>query len=856
MSSLSYFYCPDGNVYRSFRAIEAAFPTIDLEYNLIRQQEDTIIKEALSSTQKPVANRAGAPPPPPLPNIPSAAPSSGWDMDTSSTDPIVPWTDRQWVACDLCTKWRVLPADLDQSELPSKWNCKMNHWDTSEASCDAEENVSDNDYFSLREQYPRLISLPPYLASLLFFTSEILAAQSRHKEFTTPTFPFNTHVTATEAALHAINPKWRTRMAFVGGNATSFSSLVQPLGENMRALMRGWTTGYKHMDRTLWSRACTRLKEAEMRCNPSMFAEALSLYLSALKPHNLNPSIGSEEARKSLIDSVNSHVLRCEAGITTTPSCCCCCYTIMKPSEIRRHVPTAGELQESAAATKKHSRFARCKRRKSEDVDPVKDVETEREDEKEQDVEFTGPSPAPIPVTPPPSEYELKRMKNIERNEERLASLGLIREEPHSEPLSEEPTTSTARTSTRGESGTHKRKTPASAPPLTRTNPERSKKFQTSDPSPSPPTPQPAAQDRNPDDVDGRFDPDPKVDRLPSFHPHPVFDSYMCLPCAGQYQETMREYSHDVKKQQQPQRKLKAFSPEIFTAEKTARSDRDYRCTLCSRASAPHKTSAKALPPDAASNVVCTGKSCDRSFCERCIIWLTGGSELRGAKEIAGWLCFVCRQHALVREDHASKMKAFLSEETEMREPTKHHEKEKQALVAVNANKYSSDYVPCTTFSQQNYLIDMANKHNKRIQLCQEELDGNYCAGGIRVLSLFAGIEVALVAVKQLGMKIGFWVVVEQDEQAINVVLSRHHDLVLEKKLVIVRDVHDITSDQIMAWKGGFDMVIGGSPCQDFSFQVRRAKRSEPCSEGCEDRQRERIGKGSETGKRSEGRRG
>jgi site-specific DNA-cytosine methylase len=57
---------------------------------------------------------------------------------------------------------------------------------------------------------------------------------------------------------------------------------------------------------------------------------------------------------------------------------------------------------------------------------------------------------------------------------------------------------------------------------------------------------------------------------------------------------------------------------------------------------------------------------------------------------------------------------------------------------------------------------------------------------------------------------------VEQDEGAIKVVMANHSDL--GSRLVIVRDVADITAEQVKAFRG-FHLVIGGSPCQDFSFQ-------------------------------------
>mmetsp|Transcript_3823 Transcript_3823/g.5945 ORF Transcript_3823/g.5945 Transcript_3823/m.5945 type:complete len:1333 (+) Transcript_3823:77-4075(+) len=45
----------------------------------------------------------------------------------------------QWVQCDMCSKWRSLPGDVDLSELPEEWFCSMNKWDTARNSCEKEE---------------------------------------------------------------------------------------------------------------------------------------------------------------------------------------------------------------------------------------------------------------------------------------------------------------------------------------------------------------------------------------------------------------------------------------------------------------------------------------------------------------------------------------------------------------------------------------------------------------------------------------------------------------------------------------------------------------------------------------------
>jgi hypothetical protein len=44
-----------------------------------------------------------------------------------------------WVQCDRCEKWRMLPPDIDQEDLPKEWYCEMNERDEVNNSCDVSE---------------------------------------------------------------------------------------------------------------------------------------------------------------------------------------------------------------------------------------------------------------------------------------------------------------------------------------------------------------------------------------------------------------------------------------------------------------------------------------------------------------------------------------------------------------------------------------------------------------------------------------------------------------------------------------------------------------------------------------------
>ena len=49
--------------------------------------------------------------------------------------------DSQWVQCDKCKKWRIIPTIVVAS-LPTQWFCQNNEWDPKRASCDAPEQTA------------------------------------------------------------------------------------------------------------------------------------------------------------------------------------------------------------------------------------------------------------------------------------------------------------------------------------------------------------------------------------------------------------------------------------------------------------------------------------------------------------------------------------------------------------------------------------------------------------------------------------------------------------------------------------------------------------------------------------------
>lgn len=81
----------------------------------------------------------------------------------------------------------------------------------------------------------------------------------------------------------------------------------------------------------------------------------------------------------------------------------------------------------------------------------------------------------------------------------------------------------------------------------------------------------------------------------------------------------------------------------------------------------------------------------------------------------------------------------------------------------------------------------------------------------IRVLSLFDGIATGYLVLKELGIKVEKYVASEVCSESIAVGTVKH-----EGHIKYVDDVRKITKKNIEEW-GPFDLVIGGSPCNDLS---------------------------------------
>jgi len=96
--------------------------------------------------------------------------------------------------------------------------------------------------------------------------------------------------------------------------------------------------------------------------------------------------------------------------------------------------------------------------------------------------------------------------------------------------------------------------------------------------------------------------------------------------------------------------------------------------------------------------------------------------------------------------------------------------------------------------------------------------------GGIKILSLFSGIGGAEVALHRLGIPLKVVVAVEISEVNRNILRSWWEQTNQKGILVDIADVQQLTGDrleQLISSFGGFDLVIGGSPCNNLAGSNR-----------------------------------
>ncbi|XP_040602459.1 DNA (cytosine-5)-methyltransferase 3B isoform X4 [Mesocricetus auratus] len=169
--------------------------------------------------------------------------------------------------------------------------------------------------------------------------------------------------------------------------------------------------------------------------------------------------------------------------------------------------------------------------------------------------------------------------------------------------------------------------------------------------------------------------------------------------------------------------------------------------------------------------LLCSNTSCCRCFCVECLEVLVGTGTAEDAKLQEPWSCYMClpqRCHGVLRrrKDWNMRLQDFFTSDPDLEE-----------------------FEPPKLYP----AIPAARRRP------------------IRVLSLFDGIATGYLVLKELGIKVEKYVASEVCSESIAVGTVKH-----EGQIKYVNDVRKITKKNIDEW-GPFDLVIGGSPCNDLS---------------------------------------
>ncbi|KAI5068250.1 hypothetical protein GOP47_0016595 [Adiantum capillus-veneris] len=65
-------------------------------------------------------------------------------MKPATKMPIIRVIQQEWVCCDSCEKWRLLPPGVGSAQLPEQWTCKMLYWLPGLNQCKVSEEITTN----------------------------------------------------------------------------------------------------------------------------------------------------------------------------------------------------------------------------------------------------------------------------------------------------------------------------------------------------------------------------------------------------------------------------------------------------------------------------------------------------------------------------------------------------------------------------------------------------------------------------------------------------------------------------------------------------------------------------------------
>ncbi|XP_055747833.1 uncharacterized protein LOC129829871 isoform X2 [Salvelinus fontinalis] len=168
--------------------------------------------------------------------------------------------------------------------------------------------------------------------------------------------------------------------------------------------------------------------------------------------------------------------------------------------------------------------------------------------------------------------------------------------------------------------------------------------------------------------------------------------------------------------------------------------------------------------------ILCGNASCCRCFCKDCLNFLVGDGTFNQLKDVDPWSCFMCLPSQCngslkLRPDWSVRVQEFF------------------------VNNSALEFEP-------HRMYPSIPAHQRR---------------PIRVLSLFDGIATGYLVLKDLGFIIKRYIASEICGNSIAVGMIKH-----QGQIEHINDVRTITRKHLAEW-GPFDLLIGGSPCNDLA---------------------------------------
>uniref|UniRef100_A0A8C7Q2U9 DNA (cytosine-5-)-methyltransferase n=1 Tax=Oncorhynchus mykiss TaxID=8022 RepID=A0A8C7Q2U9_ONCMY len=168
--------------------------------------------------------------------------------------------------------------------------------------------------------------------------------------------------------------------------------------------------------------------------------------------------------------------------------------------------------------------------------------------------------------------------------------------------------------------------------------------------------------------------------------------------------------------------------------------------------------------------ILCGNASCCRCFCKDCLNFLVGDGTFKQLKDVDPWICFMCLPSQCngslkLRPDWSVRVQQFF------------------------INNSALEFEP-------HRMYPSIPTHQRR---------------PIRVLSLFDGIATGYLVLKDLGFIIKRYIASEICGNSIAVGMIKH-----QGQIEHINDVRTITRKHLAEW-GPFDLLIGGSPCNDLA---------------------------------------